>query len=143
MKFVFSMLSKLFGFNFSFTPKDVIVDQMNEPRPLPMGKADFDEWSNRLIAGALVPGGEENPDVFYDSQKFALANMILHLGPTESHKPDAFFIHNLRKVACNQVAHSVAQELKLKFNAEKARTAANENVSGQVQSSSEAVVQNP
>lgn len=90
-----------------------IVDQMREPRPLPMGRKEFEEWSDRIIAGALIPAeSEEVRPALIEGQKFALANMIMHLGPTESHKPDAFFIHSLRKVVCNQVAHTIYQELK-------------------------------
>ncbi len=110
-------LPKLLGRNLRSTPKAVIIDQMNEPRPLPMGKTDFDEWSERIIGGTLLPGGSDDPQVFQDSQKFALANMLLHLGPTESHKPDAFFIHSLRKFAVNQVADAVRVELRDKAKA--------------------------
>lgn len=89
---------------------------MAESRPLPMGRTEFDEWSERIISGSLV-----SADI--PSQKFALANMLLHLGPTESHKPDAFFIHSLRKFAVNQVAAAVRDELyaekKAKEEAEK------------------------
>lgn len=116
-----------------------IVLQMQEARPLPMGRADFDEWARRIISGALIPDAEgnvyqeymENNDpaskysIFFESQKFALANMLLHLGPTESHKPDAFFIHSLRKFAINQVADAVRKEL---HEAAKARTAAEEDL---------------
>lgn len=151
MKWIFSCIAKLFRTNFSFTPKEVIVDQMLEPRALPMGKADFDDWSNRIISGALIPGGPvprgedlhkytreqvDQQHIFEDSQRFALANMLLHLGPTESHKPDAFFIHSLRKFAVNQVADAVRVELRDKA---KARTA-NENVEGEVQKPTEVLV---
>jgi len=157
MKWFFSFVSNLFQSNFSFTPKEVIVDQMNEPRPLPMGITEFHEWSNRIISGALVPNEDgyyvgqdltrltkislpekiEKLKIFQESQKFALANMLLHLGPTESHKPDAFFIHSLRKFAVNQVADAIRVELR---EAAKARTAANENAGGQAQGTSEALV---
>lgn len=83
-----------------------IVEQMNEPRPLPMGMADFHEWSDRIISGALVPLAAP------DDQRFALASMLMHLGPVESHKPDAYFIHALRKGAVNQVAHAYISEVK-------------------------------
>lgn len=93
-------------------PKDLIINQMTEPRPLPMGRTHFHEWSDRIISGALLPGGKEDPAIFNEGQKFALANSLIHLGPTESHKPDAYFIHTLRKYAINQVAHEIAQEIK-------------------------------
>lgn len=137
MKLFYRLLAKLLGRNTFATPSDVIIDQMNEPRPLPMGRCEFDEWSDRLISGALLPGDhigvggtfEEaqqrhaKGQIFIESQKFALANMLMHLGPTESHKPDAFFIHSLRKFAVNQVADAVRKEL---HEAAKARTAAAE-----------------
>lgn len=139
MKCIAGMIAKLFGFNFSWTPKEVIIDQMNEPRPLPMGRADFEEWANRIISGALIPGGEEDKEAFIEGQKFALANMIMHLGPTESHKPDAYFIHQLRKVAVNQVADSMRVELR---EAAKARTAAKEaeNAGGSAEGPAKEVV---
>ncbi len=152
MKFLFSAIAKLFGKNLTFTPKEVIIDQMNEPRALPMGKEEFSIWAHRIMGGALVPNEDGNTmadsvssmskeeldmiEIFADSQKFALANMLLHLGPTESHKPDAFFIHSLRKFAVNQVADAVRVELRDKA---KARTA-NENVEGEVQKPTEVLV---
>lgn len=111
------------------TAEQIIIDQMNEPRPLPMGRTDFEEWSDRIISGALIPNesgkvfqvvhGDNDSDyeIFRQAQKFALANMIMHLGPTESHKPDAFFIHSLRKFAVNQVADTVRKELHEKAKA--------------------------
>lgn len=120
---ILRLLSSLRGTNLASLPKEAILDQMHESRPLPMGKGEFDEWANRLISGALIPGGDDNKEIFIESQKFALANMIMHLGPTESHKPDAFFIHSLRKFAVNQVADSVRKEL---HEAAKARTATEE-----------------
>jgi hypothetical protein len=122
-RIIHSLFSRLTGKNSASTPPDVIIDQMNEPRPLPMGMTDFEAWSTRIISGALIPGGDDEPDKFRESQVFALANMLMHLGPTESHKPDAFFIHSLRKFAINQIADAVRKELHAKA---KARTAAEE-----------------
>lgn len=106
------LVAKVTGKNSISAPKELIIDQMNEPRALPMGRKEFDEWSDRIISGALIPGGEEDPIAFKESLKFAMAEMIMHLGKTESHKPDAYFIHTLRKGAINQVAHSVMCEIK-------------------------------
>lgn len=90
-----------------------IIDEMFEPKPLPMGRQAFEEWSNRIISGALIPmGADADPVEFLESQKFALASLIMQLGPTESHKCDAHFIHSLRKAAINQVAHAIGSELK-------------------------------
>lgn len=105
-------------------PVDTINEQMREPRPLPMGRAAFDDWAERIISGALIPNNSGEPhELLIESQRFALANMLMHLGPTESHKPDAYFIHSLRKFAINQVADTVRKEL---HDAAKARTAAAE-----------------
>ncbi len=103
--------------NDELTPVGDIIGQMLEPRPLPLGRTEFEEWSDRIIAGACLKSAEETQEAFVKSQKYALANMIMHLGPTESHKPDAHFIHMLRKVASNQVAHSVSQEFLSERNA--------------------------
>lgn len=99
--------------NTRFTSKETIVSQLNERRPLPMGREEFNDWSDRIISGALCPADKE-------SQKFALADLLLHLGPTESHKEDNFFIHSLRKFAVNQVADAMRREIR---DAAKARLA--------------------
>ena len=124
MKSFFQWLASLFGKNHSFTPKAVILDQMNEPRPLPMGRVDFMVWSDRILAGCLIPHDSDQPmEVHVDSIRYALANMLIQLGPTESHKPDAYFIHSLRKFAINQVADVLRKEL---YEAGKNRAAAKE-----------------
>lgn len=110
--------------NDELTPVGDIVEQMLKPRPLPMGRTEFDDWAARIISGALVPHEEAREEDFIKSQRFVLASMVLHLGPTESHKPDAFFIHSLRKVAINQVCHAIAQEIKNEFDAKAALQAA-------------------
>lgn len=124
------LVAKAIGRNLVSAPKELIVDQLNEPRPLPMGRKEFDEWSERILSGAILPGGEEDPEAFKDSLRFALAEMIMHLGKTESHKPDAYFIHTLRKGACNQVAHAMMKEIKDKHTArEEAKKKAQEQLS--------------
>lgn len=98
--------------NSRFTSKSKIMDQMLEPRPLPMGMKEFEEWSERIISGALIPTEDK------DSLKAALASMLMALGPQEDHKPDAYFIHSLRKAAANEIAHATFQEIKRKKEAE-------------------------
>lgn len=100
----FRLYAYLFKRNHVNTPITVISQQLHEPRPLPMGRAEFEEWSERIISGAMCSADK-------DSQKFALANMIFHLNPTEHMKPDIHFISQLRKVAVNQVADVVRKEL--------------------------------
>jgi hypothetical protein len=123
----------MFGFgkkNTRFTSAKTVVEQMNERRALPVGASEFDEWSDRIISGTLLPADSE-------SMKFALATMILHLGPTESHKEDAYFIHALRKSAANQVAHAKMTEIR---DAAKARLAAEEAAKLQASTQSEATL---
>ena len=96
---------------------DEILKQMNEPRPLPLGRQEFHDWADRIISGACIPGGEDDLEAFKEGQKSALTHMIMHMKPTESHAPDAYFIHSLRKAAANQVAHANFQALKQKKEA--------------------------
>jgi hypothetical protein len=103
------------GKNTRFTPKEEILRQMQERRPLPLGVKEFHEWSDRIISGACIPGATK------ESQKFALADMILHLGPTESHKEDAYFIHCMRKYAVNQVADDMRKKIRDEAKAELAK----------------------
>ncbi len=105
MKWLHSMLAKLRGKNSESTPVSVINDQMNEPRPLPMGVTAFHEWSDRIIAGAMVPADKP-------SMKFALAEMIMHLKPTEDHCSDGYFIKCLRKGAVNQIAYAMMEGIR-------------------------------
>ena len=112
----FRIISLLLGRNLKSTPTLVISKQLLEPRPLPVGRKEFEEWADRIIAGTMLQADVQ-------SQKFTLANLIMHLGPTESHKPDAFFIHSLRKFASNQVADVIRCEIR---DEAKARLAAQE-----------------
>lgn len=82
-----------------------MTQAMTERQPLPIGRAQFMEWSDRIIAGALVQAETE-------SLRFSLAAMLMHLGPTEAFREDAYFILSLRKAAVNQTAHSVMEELR-------------------------------
>lgn len=91
-----------------WTSKSEIMRQMNEPRPLPMGVHEFDVWSDRILSGANVPSTDP------ESLKAILAQMLLNLGPQESHKPDAFFIHSLRKAAANEIAFNIKETIKEK-----------------------------
>lgn len=106
------LVAKVTGKNSVSAPKELIIDQMNEPRALPMGRKEFDEWSDRIISGALIPGGEDDKEWFNKTLKMVIADTVTHLGPTESHKPDAHFIHRLRKITNNQVCLAYVAEVK-------------------------------
>lgn len=116
MKAIHSLAAKLRGKNSASTPTVVISEQMKEPRPLPMGVTEFHSWSDRIIAGAMVPAD-------HPSLKFALAEMIMHLKPTQDFCEDAYFIHCLRKGAVNQVAFAMMELIR---NERKAALAAEE-----------------
>lgn len=116
MKLLSKLYALLFGKNPKWAPKELITAQLLEKRPLPVGMTEWDEWADRIVSGSLL---QAEPD----SMKFALGTMILHLGPTESAKEDAFFIHSLRKSAANQIADAKMREIRDKA---KARLAAEE-----------------
>lgn len=121
MKWFHRLLAAIRGKNSAATPPDVILDQMKEPRPLPMGRKDFEEWSDRIISGAMVPGATPT------SLKFALAEMVMHAKPTESHIADGYFIQCLRKAASNQICWAVITEYK---EAQKQKILDAQNVEG-------------
>jgi hypothetical protein len=118
MKAVHRILSALSGKNSAATPTNLITDQMKELRPLPLGRAEFEEWSDRLIAGAMI---QADPI----SQKKALAEMIMHLKPMQSCCDDAYFIHCLRKGAANEVAFALMKEYQAEQHRRALATAVN------------------
>ena len=96
---------------FSWFKKKSIKSLLTEKRPLPIGMAEFDEWSDRIISGTCLPATSQ-------SQKFALAEMIMHLPPTDDCMDDLFFIKKLRKGAVNQIAYAKMESIR---DAEKKR----------------------
>lgn len=98
-----------------------LKEELTEKRPLPIGVTEFHEWADRIIDGALLPADR-------DSQKFALANDLLHCSPNTAFETDIYFIHRLRKYAVNQVADAMRTELRDKKKAElAAKEAAEQN----------------
>lgn len=89
--------------------EDLAVGDMTrellEKQALPIGRTQFMEWSDSIIAAACIEAETE-------SLRFSLATMLMHLGPTEAFKEDAFFVLSLRKGAVNQTAHAMMTELK-------------------------------
>lgn len=82
------------------------LEHLKEMRPLPMGRREFISWSKEIIKLAEIPGLTE------ESGQFALADMILHVKPTQSFESYGHFVHSLRKAAANQVAHAIFTEIK-------------------------------
>ena len=91
--------------------KKKTLKELKELRPLPLGRMEFEAWSDRIIELAQIPGATK------ESLKFAVAEMVLHVKPTQSFESYGHFVHQLRKGAANQVAHSVFVELKERRNA--------------------------
>jgi hypothetical protein len=89
-----------------------IKAEMLERRALPIGRTQFEEWSDRIIQGAMV-------DASTRSQKWMLAETLLHLNPTEAFKEDAHFILKLRKAAVNETANAMMVEIKTEHEKEK------------------------
>lgn len=112
----YSLMAKVTGKNTEATPIGVIVNQMTERRPLPLGMKEFDEWADRIISGACIPGATPQ------SQKFALADMVNRC-TEDDFETDAFFIKKLRKSAINQVClakmEEIRNEVKARLTAEK------------------------
>lgn len=108
-----AFLSFFRGRNTEDTPVDVIKAQLHEPRALPIGIPEFEEWSNRILSGCCFPAERE-------SQVWALAIMLMQLDPHTDFLPDAHFIKGLRAAAVKQTADGVAQEIK-KARGEKER----------------------
>lgn len=116
MRFAYKLYYRLTGKNASSTPPDLIQEQLKQKRALPIGVAEFHEWAERIISGAMIPATAE-------SQKFGLANVLLNLGPTVAFEADLYFIHVLRKTAVNQIADAIRTEIR---DAAKARLLAEE-----------------
>lgn len=117
MKLLYKLYAFVTGKNAVNAPVDLIQEQLQEKRPLPVGVTEFHEWSDRIISGAMLTATPE-------SQKFALANVLLNLGPTVAYETDLYFIHVLRKHAINQVADAMRAEIR---TAVKARMEAEAN----------------
>lgn len=95
--------------------KKKAAKELSEAKPLPMGRKEFFVWAKRIIAIAQIPGATE------ESLMFSLSEMVLHVKATESFVSDAYFVHQLRKAAANQIAHSIFVELKEQRNAKNAQ----------------------
>ena len=62
-----------------------------ELHPLPMNLPEFNEWSARIIKKSQLPTKN------LETQKFALAGMILHSDPHQFFRPDEYYVDLLRE----------------------------------------------
>lgn len=83
------------------------------PTRLPIGLTEFNEWASSVLSLYDFPDN--------DSTRWALASMVIHLGPTDAYKPKRYFGLSIRAGAAKQVAGTVFQELKLKDQAARAK----------------------
>lgn len=87
------------------------------PSKLPVGVTEFNAFADSIIE---LTGPFADPD----SMKWAIANNIIHLPATTSHKAKQYFVRSLRKAAANQVASFIFQDIKLKQQERAAQEAA-------------------
>lgn len=81
------------------------------PSPIPTGMTEFNAWVDSLIAIYTLPTADR------DSIVFAVASMIMHLGPTTAYKPKLYFVLALRSGAAKQIAHGAFSEIKMRQQA--------------------------
>jgi len=80
------------------------------PSAMPIGLAEHKAWADSIISLYDFPDN--------DSVRFALATMVLHLGPTAAYRSKFYFSIMLKAGAAKQVASAVFQEIKIKQQAE-------------------------
>lgn len=74
------------------------------PTNLPQNEAAFQVWMSEVLELASLP---EN-----DSFANALATQVLHLGPTVSAKPKAYFVSGLKGAVARQCAYNVIEDIR-------------------------------
>lgn len=100
-------LSKLLGWWRDRRDVKNKLKAMTDKKPLPLTMAGFQTWSDEIIDLAMVPADRE-------SQRFAIADMAVHLNGTEDHKEYGYFVKVLRKTTYNQIALSMMDEIRTK-----------------------------
>jgi hypothetical protein len=84
-----------------------------EPRnPLPAGVKEFHEWAERIMEKTGLSATVE-------SQKFALAGIILSLKENVGYVEDSYFVNCLRRSASEQVVRQVANDIRDRVKAKK------------------------
>lgn len=83
------------------------------PTKLPVGLPQFDKWVNEVI---------ELSGQFADetSMRFVLASELLHSDAKKGSVPKHYFVSRCRKLAANQTAGYILQEIKAAQEAQKA-----------------------
>lgn len=77
------------------------------PTKLPTsGAPEFNAWATSILELYELPT--------FDSYYHAIATAIMHLSPTTSHAPKAFFAKTVRKAMANQIAYEKISEIREK-----------------------------
>jgi hypothetical protein len=71
-----------------------------------MNIPEFNEWAERIIKAAELPTKNT------ETQRFALASMILQTAPHDFFRPDEYYVNLLRKAASDQLATQVMADIK-------------------------------
>lgn len=82
------------------------------PTKLPVGLPQFDKWTSEIIdlSGQFA---DEN------SMRFVLASELLHSDAKKGSVPKNYFVSRCRKLAANQTAGYILQEIKAKQEADR------------------------
>ena len=78
------------------------------PGRLPQGVTEFYAWADSISSTYALP--TDNKDSLY----FALATIIMHLGPQVAYKSKWHFVKAIKAGAAKQIAGGVFQEIKQK-----------------------------
>jgi hypothetical protein len=89
------------------------------PTKLPVGLTQFEAWATDIMDITGRVADEE-------SMRFVLASELLHSDAKKGSVPKNYFASRMRKLAANQVAGYVLQEIKAKQEALKKAAAAEE-----------------
>ena len=92
------------------------------PSPLPQGLPRFHQWAKEIADTYDMPTEDQR------SITYALATMVVHLGPAVHKRAKYTFAKELRASAAKQVAGSAFAELKHQQQEEAAKKAAELNV---------------
>lgn len=81
------------------------------PEPLPTGMAAANDFAQSIMDTYTLPTLDQ------DSVKYAIATMIMRLGPTDASKSKYYFVLSVRAACAKQIAGAVFQDIKLKQQA--------------------------
>lgn len=75
------------------------------PTPVPIGMTTYKAWTDSIISLYGLPDN--------NSVRWAIASVVLHLGPQAAFRSKFFFYCTIRAGAAKQIAGAVFQEIKV------------------------------